>query len=64
MNPSCAGGDQAAVHLERGAVRWLAELVGYAGDGVLVSGGAAAALTTAHRRPAPGRARRRLGRPS
>lgn len=45
MNPSCAGGDQAAIHLERCAVRWLAELVGFPGDGVLVSGGAAGALT-------------------
>ncbi len=45
MNPSCAGGDQAAVHLERCCTRWLAELVSYPGDGVLVSGGAAGALT-------------------
>ena len=45
MNPSCAGGDQAAVHLERCTVRWLAELVGFPGDGVLVSGGSAGALT-------------------
>lgn len=45
MNPSCAGGDQASVHVERCAVRWLAELVGFPGDGVLVSGGAAGALT-------------------
>ncbi len=45
MNPSCAGGDQAAVHLERCAVRWVAQLVGYPGDGVLVSGGAAGSLT-------------------
>jgi aromatic-L-amino-acid/L-tryptophan decarboxylase len=45
MNPSCAGGDHAAVHLERCAVRWLAELIGFPGDGVLVSGGASGALT-------------------
>ncbi|HUP75432.1 MAG TPA: aminotransferase class V-fold PLP-dependent enzyme [Acidimicrobiales bacterium] len=45
MNPSCAGGDQAAVHLERGTVRWLAELVGFTGGGLLSSGGAAGALT-------------------
>jgi glutamate/tyrosine decarboxylase-like PLP-dependent enzyme len=45
MNPSCAGGDQAAVHLEHGVVRWLAELVDFPGDGVLVSGGATASLT-------------------
>lgn len=29
MNPSCAGGDQAAVYLERCAVRCLMELVGF-----------------------------------
>ncbi|MDY7103618.1 MAG: pyridoxal-dependent decarboxylase [Actinomycetota bacterium] len=45
MNPSCAGGDHAAIHLERGVVRWLATLVGHPGDGVLVSGGSAGALT-------------------
>jgi glutamate/tyrosine decarboxylase-like PLP-dependent enzyme len=45
MNPSCAGGDQAAIHLERCSVRWLAELVGFPGDGVLLSGGSAGALT-------------------
>lgn len=45
MNPSCAGGDHAAIYLERGVVRWLCELLGYAGDGVLVGGGATAALT-------------------
>ena len=45
MNPSCAGGDHAATYLERCATRWVAELVGYPGDGVLVSGGADGALT-------------------
>lgn len=45
MNPSCAGGDHAAVYLERCTTRWLAELLDYPGDGVLVSGGAAGALT-------------------
>lgn len=45
INPSCAGGDQAAIYLEGCVVRWLAELVGYRGDGVLVSGGAAGAMT-------------------
>ena len=29
MNPSCAGGDHAAVYVERAAVRWLMELVGF-----------------------------------
>src|SRR6202007_1744879 len=28
MNPSCAGGDHAAVYLERCAIRWLAGAVG------------------------------------
>lgn len=45
MNPSCAGGDHAAIHLERCTTRWLAELIGHPGDGVLVGGGAAGALT-------------------
>jgi glutamate/tyrosine decarboxylase-like PLP-dependent enzyme len=45
MNPSCAGGDHAAIYLERCTTRWVAELVGYPGDGVLVSGGADGALT-------------------
>jgi len=48
MNPSCAGGDHAAIYLERCVVRWLAELVGYpfeGGMGLLVSGGSMASLT-------------------
>jgi aromatic-L-amino-acid/L-tryptophan decarboxylase len=48
MNPSCAGGDHAAVYLERCTVRWLMELVGFptAGSmGLLVSGGSMASLT-------------------
>jgi len=48
MNPSCAGGDHAAIYLERCAVRWLAELLGYpaeGGMGLLVSGGSMASLT-------------------
>ncbi len=47
LNPSVAGGDHAAVYLERGVVRWLMELVGYpvAGSmGILVSGGSVASL--------------------
>ncbi len=48
MNPSCAGGDHAAIYLERCAVRWLMELVGYPTDGsmgILVSGASMATLT-------------------
>jgi aromatic-L-amino-acid decarboxylase len=47
MNPSVAGGNHAAVHLERRVVRWFAQLLdwpdGFAGQ--LVSGGSAATLT-------------------
>ncbi len=48
MNPSCAGGDHAAIYLERRVVRWLMELVGFpttASMGLLVSGGSMASLT-------------------
>jgi glutamate/tyrosine decarboxylase-like PLP-dependent enzyme len=48
MNPSCAGGDHAAIYLERCCTRWLMELVGFptAGSmGLLVSGGSMATLT-------------------
>ncbi len=45
MNPGCAGGDHAAIYLEQCVTRWLAELVGFPGDGVLVSGGADGPLT-------------------
>lgn len=48
MDPSVAGGDHAAVYLERAVVRWLMELVGFpvAGSmGLLVSGGSMASLT-------------------
>jgi aromatic-L-amino-acid decarboxylase len=47
LGPSCAGGDHAAIYVERCAVRWLMELVGFptAGSmGLLVSGGSAAAI--------------------
>lgn len=53
MNPSCAGGDHAGVLLERTAVRWMAELVGFPhepGAGLLTSGTSMAtivALSTA-----------------
>jgi aromatic-L-amino-acid/L-tryptophan decarboxylase len=46
-NPSAAGGDHAAVHLERTAVRWLADLVGFPhrpGAGLLTSGASMATL--------------------
>ena len=48
MNPSCAGGDHAAIYLERAVVRWLMELTGFptAGSmGILVSGASMATLT-------------------
>lgn len=47
MNPSVVSGDHADVHLERTAVRWLAELVGYPhapGAGVMTSGASAATI--------------------
>ena len=47
MNPSVVTGDQAAVHLERAVVRWLAELVGFPhapGAGLLTSGGSNATI--------------------
>src|ERR1035438_4915086 len=48
MNPSCAGGDHAAIYLEHCVIRWLLELVGFPSEGsagLLVSGGSAASLT-------------------
>ena len=33
MNPSCAGGDHAAIYLEHGVVRWLMELVDFPREG-------------------------------
>jgi aromatic-L-amino-acid/L-tryptophan decarboxylase len=48
MNSSCAGGDHAAIYLERCCVRWLMELVGFTTHGsmgLLVSGGSMASLT-------------------
>jgi glutamate/tyrosine decarboxylase-like PLP-dependent enzyme len=49
MNPSCAGGDHAAVALERSVVRWLAGLLGYPGPpggGLLTSGASVATITS------------------
>ncbi len=48
MGPSCAGGDHAAIYLERCVVRWLMELVSFPVEGsmgLLVSGGSMASLT-------------------
>ncbi len=48
MDPSAAGGDHAAIYVERAAVRWLMELVGFPTEGsmgILVSGGSMASLT-------------------
>jgi aromatic-L-amino-acid/L-tryptophan decarboxylase len=47
MNPSCAGGDHAAIYVERAAVRWLMELIGFPTSGsmgVLVSGTSVATI--------------------
>ena len=47
MDPSVAGGNHAAVHLEHQVIRWFAGLLGWPGgySGQLVSGGSAATLT-------------------
>ena len=48
MNASVAGGDHAAVYVERAAVGWLMDLIGFPRDGsmgLLVSGGSMASLT-------------------
>jgi aromatic-L-amino-acid decarboxylase len=48
MNPSCAGGDHAAIYLEHCVIRWLMQLLGLpleGSAGLLVSGGSAASLT-------------------
>ncbi|MFN8661722.1 MAG: pyridoxal-dependent decarboxylase [Thermomicrobiales bacterium] len=48
MGPSCAGGDHAAIYLERCVVRWLMELVNFPVEGsmgLLLSGGSMASLT-------------------
>ena len=48
LNPSCAGGDHAAIYLERCTVRWLMDLAGFPTEGsmgLLVSGGSMASLT-------------------
>ena len=47
MDPSCAGGNHAAIHVERQVVRWFREALGFPEEtmGLLVSGGTAAGLT-------------------
>jgi aromatic-L-amino-acid/L-tryptophan decarboxylase len=47
MNPSCAGGNHAAIYVERQVVNWFRQLVGFPREsmGLLVSGGSMAALT-------------------
>ncbi|MEJ7838110.1 MAG: pyridoxal-dependent decarboxylase [Thermomicrobiales bacterium] len=48
LDPSCAGGDHAAIYLERGVVRWLMDLVQFPTEGsmgILTSGGSMASLT-------------------
>jgi aromatic-L-amino-acid decarboxylase len=57
-DPSCAGGNHAALHLERLVLRWLADLVGLpiGAGGLLVSGGSlatVAALAAARQAHAP-----------
>jgi aromatic-L-amino-acid decarboxylase len=57
-NPSCAGGNHAALHIERLVLRWLAGLVGLppSAGGLLVSGGSlatVAALAAARQAHAP-----------
>jgi aromatic-L-amino-acid/L-tryptophan decarboxylase len=45
-NPSCAGGNQSALHLEREVIRWLGEMINQrsGGGGLLTSGGSMAAI--------------------
>ena len=47
MNPSCAGGNHAAIHLEREVLQWFRDLLHFpAGSmGLLVSGGSMATMT-------------------
>src|ERR1700730_2537434 len=46
MNPSVAGGNHAAVHLEHGVLAWFKEILGFPAEsgGLLVSGGSVANL--------------------
>ncbi len=47
MNPSCAGGNHAAIYVERQVVNWFKEILGFPTEsmGLLVSGGSMASLT-------------------
>src|SRR4051812_33280116 len=47
MNPSCAGGNHAAIYVERQVVAWFRELLGFpeSSMGLLVSGGSMATMT-------------------
>jgi len=47
MNPSCAGGNHAAIHVEHQVLRWFRDLLGLpsAAAGLLVSGGSMATMT-------------------
>jgi aromatic-L-amino-acid decarboxylase len=47
MNPSCAGGNHAALYVEREVINWFKQIVGFPPEsmGLLVSGGSMAALT-------------------
>jgi aromatic-L-amino-acid/L-tryptophan decarboxylase len=47
MNPSCAGGNHAAIYVEREVISWFRQIIGFPAEsmGLLVSGGSMAALT-------------------
>lgn len=47
MNPSCAGGNHAAIHVEHQVIHWFRELLGFPATsmGLLVSGGSMATMT-------------------
>ena len=47
MNPSCAGGNHAAIYVEHQVIGWFRELLGFpaASMGLLVSGGSMATMT-------------------
>jgi aromatic-L-amino-acid/L-tryptophan decarboxylase len=47
MNPSCAGGNHAAIYVERQVIHWFKRILNFPGEsmGLLVSGGSMAALT-------------------
>jgi len=47
MNPSCAGGNHAAIYLERQVTGWFSDLLGFPATsmGLLVSGGSMATMT-------------------